>query len=154
MHRYQSGFGKFAMMAIALDMINRPDLANKILPKLKAAMAVFTNNKQINPLVYEKSWKGVVSSAGMSGNAGADFGNSFYNDHHFHYGYFVYSAAVIGRFDPAWLQVEQNREWINMLIRDYANTAADDYFPFSRSFDWFNGHGWVCPTFSSMDIAY
>jgi len=26
--------------------------------------------------------------------SGYNFGNGFYNDHHFHYGYFVYSAAV------------------------------------------------------------
>ena len=25
---------------------------------------------------------------------GQNFGNGFYNDHHFHYGYFIYSAAV------------------------------------------------------------
>jgi endo-1,3(4)-beta-glucanase len=136
--------GKFAMMAIAFDMINRPDLTNKVLTKLKTALAVFINNKQINHLVYEKSWKGVVSSAGMKGNAGADFGNSFYNDHHFHYGYHVFAAAVIGKFDPTWLQDQRNRDWVNMLIRDYANPAADDYFPFSRSFDWYNGHSWVC----------
>jgi endoglucanase Acf2 len=31
----------------------------------------------------EQAWRGVVSTAGIHGDAGADFGNSFYNDHHF-----------------------------------------------------------------------
>lgn len=33
----------------------------------------------------------------------ADFGNGQYNDHHFHYGYFAYAAAALGRKDAAWL---------------------------------------------------
>ena len=135
------GLGKFAMLCYVLnDILHRPDLTAKGLAKLKDAMATFINNTQPNPLVYEQSWRGVVSTAGMNGDAGADFGNSFYNDHHFHYGYFVYTAAVIGYLDPSWLTNQRNRSFINMLVRDYANTVTDDYFPFSRSFDFFNGH--------------
>ena len=29
-----------------------------------------------------------------------------YNDHHFHYGYHIYTAAVLARADPAW-----GRQW-------------------------------------------
>lgn len=138
------GLGKFAMMIYVLhDMVNRSDLAATGLSKLKDAIAIFINNNQPNPLVYEQSWKGVVSTAGMGGDPGVDFGNSFYNDHHFHYGYFVYAASVIGYLDPSWLSNQRNRNWINMLVRDFGNPGQDDYFPFSRSFDWYNGHSWV-----------
>ena len=34
------------------------------------------------------------SMSSMLSLSGYNFGNGFYNDHHFHYGYFVYSAAV------------------------------------------------------------
>ena len=38
---------------------------------------------------------------------GADFGNGQYNDHHFHYGYFAYAAAAIGRKDTSWLAAQK-----------------------------------------------
>jgi endo-1,3(4)-beta-glucanase len=145
------GLGKFAMMVYALhEMALNPTLAKKGLTKLKAAIKVFIDNKQKNPLVYEEQWGGVVSTAGMDGDAGADFGGSYYNDHHFHYGYFVYTAAVIGYFDSAWLAESKNREWVNMLLRDFANPVCDDYFPFSRAFDWYNGHSWVSQPLSMI----
>jgi len=33
----------------------------------------------------------------------ADFGNGWYNDHHFHYGYLLYAAAVAVDLDPSFL---------------------------------------------------
>lgn len=33
---------------------------------------------------------------------------AYYNDHHFHYGYFLYGASVIGKYDSSWLS--QNEE--------------------------------------------
>lgn len=33
----------------------------------------------------------------------ADFGAGVYNDHLFHWGYFAYAAAALGRKDKAWL---------------------------------------------------
>ncbi|KAF2400691.1 endo-1,3-beta-glucanase Engl1 [Trichodelitschia bisporula] len=146
------GLGKFAMMAYAVgEMAGEMGLAAKVLEKLKRAFAVFVENKQPHPLVYDTTWKGVVSSAGCGGDCGTDFGNTWYNDHHFHYGYFVYTAAVIGHFDPQWLQDARNRNWVNMLVRDFANPVADAQFPFSRSFDWFHGHSWAKGIFESAD---
>lgn len=78
-------------------MLDDKGLAQSGLDKLKAAFAVFIENRQQYPLVYETAWSGLVSTASyVTGDAGADFGNTFYNDHHFHYGYFIYAAAIIG----------------------------------------------------------
>jgi endo-1,3(4)-beta-glucanase len=148
------GLGKFAMMLYVLHSLVSapPDLTSKVLGKLKDAFDVFVENKQVNPLVYEKGWKGVVSTAGLR-DAGADFGNGYYNDHHFHYGYFVYAAAVIGMIEPGWLSEGEgrNKKWVNMLVRDFANPVNDEGFPFSRSFDWFHGHSWAKGLFESGD---
>jgi endo-1,3(4)-beta-glucanase len=71
---------------------------------------------------------------------------------HFHYGYFVHAAAIIAYLDPSWLSQGTNKDWINSLIRDYANPVGDDpYFPFSRSFDWYHGHSWAKGLFDSAD---
>lgn len=86
----------------------------------------------------------------MTGNSGADFGNTYYNDHHFHYGYFIYAAAVIGHLDPSW--IPQNKAWVNMLVRDIANPSTQDrYFPVWRCFDWYHGHSWAHGLFDTLD---
>jgi len=128
-------------------------VASAGLIKLKDAFSRFVNNTQIWPLVYDTAWGGAVSSGTyQTNNSGLDFGNTYYNDHHFHFGYFVYCAAVIGYLDPTWLIQGTNKDWVNMLLRDYANPSTDDqYFPFSRSFDWFHGHSWAKGLFESGD---
>ena len=99
----------------------------------------------------EAVWGGLVSSSTYrTGNTGEDFGNTCYNDHHFHYGYHIYTAAVIAHLDPSWIPA--NKAWVNALVRDVANpTARDPYFPEHRSFDWFSGHSWAHGLFESMD---
>ena len=118
------------------DLMHMPDLALQGLNELKGAFARFVTNKQIFPLVYDSVWGGVVSSGTYStGNPGLDFGNTLYNDHHFPYGYFIHTAAIIAYLDPGWLSL--NKEWVNTLVRDAGNPSAQDgYFPFSRMFDW------------------
>ncbi|KAI5211022.1 endo-1,3-beta-glucanase [Aureobasidium subglaciale] len=153
---YYSGkaLAKFAAIAYAVhDIGNNATLAVSGLQKLKLAFDTFVRNKQVLPLVYESSWGGAVSSGTyQTGDSGLDFGNTYYNDHHFHYGYFVYAAAVIGYLDPSWLTQGTNKAWVNMLVRDYSNSVTNDaYFPFSRSFDWYHGHSWAKGLFESGD---
>jgi endo-1,3(4)-beta-glucanase len=153
---YYSGKGlaKFAAICYTVSNIagNR-NLAASGLLKLKDAFNVFVNNTQPEPLVYDTVWKGIVSGATYHPpyDPGMDFGNTLYNDHHFHYGYFLYTAAVIGYLDPDWLTQGSNKAWVNGLARDYANPVTDAYFPFQRSFDWFHGHSWAKGLFESGD---
>ncbi|KAF2661699.1 glycoside hydrolase family 81 protein [Lophiostoma macrostomum CBS 122681] len=153
---YYSGKGlaKFAGVIYTLQSLSsNTELAAAGLVKLKDAFNVFVNNTQPLPLVYDSVWKGVVSSGTYQlGNTGLDFGNTLYNDHHFHYGYFLYTAAVIGYLDPSWLTQGTNKLWVNTLVRDFANpSTTDPYFPFQRSFDWYNGHSWAKGLFDSGD---
>ncbi|KAF2711801.1 glycoside hydrolase family 81 protein [Pleomassaria siparia CBS 279.74] len=153
---YYSGKGlaKFASAIYTLQaMAENTELAAAGLVKLKDAFNVFVNNTQPLPLVYDTVWKGVVSSGTyVDGDTGLDFGNTLYNDHHFHYGYFVWTAAVIGYLDPSWLDAGSNRAWVDTLVRDFANpSTTDPFFPFQRSFDWYHGHSWAKGLFESGD---
>ncbi|CAO2654489.1 Nn.00g112220.m01.CDS01 [Neocucurbitaria sp. VM-36] len=153
---YYSGKGlaKFAAIIYTLNtMTGNSQYAAAGLDKLKDAFNVFVNNTQPEPLLYDTVWKGIVSSATYKPpyDTGLDFGNTLYNDHHFHYGYFVWTAAVIGHLDPTWLEEGDNKAWVNTLVRDYANPVNDEYYPFSRSFDWFHGHSWAKGLFESGD---
>ncbi|KAL4971609.1 glycosyl hydrolase family 81-domain-containing protein [Aspergillus desertorum] len=150
---YYSGkaLSKFATIVWTVDkLLNDHATAAPALERLKQAFSRFAQNQQQFPLVYDTVWKGVVSSASYGGDVGADFGNTLYNDHHFHYGYFIHAAAIIGALDPSWIAA--NHDWVNTLVRDSGNAAYDDpLFPFSRSFDWFHGHSWAKGLFESFD---
>jgi endo-1,3(4)-beta-glucanase len=66
----------------------------------------------------------------------------WYNDHHYHYGYHVYAAAVVAKHDPAWGAEYFDR--VLLYIRDFANPgAADKFFPQFRQKDWFLGSSWA-----------
>lgn len=135
-------------------ILHDEDLTRALLSKLTIAVERFTRNQQILPLNYDLTWKGIISS----GTSSQDFGNSYYNDHHFHYSYHVITAAIIsvvdndlnGKTNNSWLR--NNRDWVECLIRDYSGADRNDpYFPQFRSFDWFNGHSWAKGLFPSGD---
>ena len=66
----------------------------------------------------------------------------FYNDHHYHYGYHIYAAAVAAKFDPEW--GKQHFEKVLLYIRDIANPSPDDrFFTQFRQKDWFLGSSWA-----------
>jgi len=100
-----------------------------------------------DPLQYDVTWGGVVSKTGMTDH-NADFGNGWYNDHHFHYGYFIYAAAAVGVGNKSFLA-----KWdvaVRHLVRDIANpTDKDTLYPRSRYKDWYDGHGWANGLFPS-----
>lgn len=101
--------------------------------------------------ISKGAWGGVVSTGSyITGDPGVDFGNTYYNDHHFHYGYHVLAAAYIGHLDPDW--VPENRAYVNTLLRDFGNPSTQDpYFPQWRSYDWYHGHSWAHGLYASMD---
>ncbi|EFY91204.1 glycosyl hydrolase [Metarhizium acridum CQMa 102] len=100
---------------------------------------------------FVAAWGGIVSSASYeTGDAAVDFGNTYYNDHHFHYGYHILAAATIGHLDPEWTNA--NRDYVNLLVRDVANPSEDDkFFPLWRTFDWYHGHSWAHGLYAAMD---
>lgn len=150
---YYSGkaLSKFATLIYTVNQLgNNVGMGVKAFHDLKISFARFTKNQQQYPLAYDSVWKGVVSTAGYDGDLNQDFGNTAYNDHHFHYGYFIHAAAIIGALDSDWL--DDNKDYVNMLVRDAGNSIENDaYFPFSRGFDWYNGHSWAKGLFESYD---
>ncbi|KAG0262994.1 hypothetical protein DFQ27_001989, partial [Actinomortierella ambigua] len=147
------GFAKLALLTlVASDVLDdRPGLGEQCLTRLKAAFRRFMTNNQMSPLVYDTTWKGIISVQGLETGPLADFGNSWYNDHHYHYGYFIHTAAIIRHLDPTW-EPELLRSFVQNLLRDVMNPSAQDpFFPPFRSFDWFMGHSWSQGIFVSAD---
>ena len=83
-------------------------------------------------------------------DSNCDFGNGWYNDHHFHYGYHVYTAAVIANAEPSWTETWNDR--VLHMISDFADpTRSSKFYPFLRTKDWFDGHAWASGLFSFVD---
>ncbi|OVF10554.1 putative endo-1,3(4)-beta-glucanase [Clavispora lusitaniae] len=142
---------KYAYLAYVTHFVLRDSgLTQSVLPKIKQAIEKYASNHQQFPLCYDSSWKGLISTA----KPDQDFGNSNYNDHHFHYGYHVHAIALVASIDPNWLHENGDLvlNYALTLIRDYANPSAKDpYFPQSRNFDWFHGHSFAHGIFPSGD---
>ncbi|KAK2595427.1 endo-1,3-beta glucanase [Conoideocrella luteorostrata] len=151
---YFSGkaLAKFAtILYVVHELLEDKALEKTIMGQLKAAFGTFAANKQKYPLIHEVAWGGLVSSASYkTGDAGVDFGNTYYNDHHFHYGYHILAAATIGHIDPEWARA--NKDYVNLLVRDVANPSKEDkLFPTWRSFDWYHGHSWAHGLYAAAD---
>jgi endoglucanase Acf2 len=63
------------------------------------------------------------------------------NDHHFHYGYFIYAASILARYDERFLR--ENRAAVDLLVADIANYRTGEGLPLRRSFDPYFGHSWA-----------
>jgi endo-1,3(4)-beta-glucanase len=126
----------FARLALIAEELGRWDLIPKIVAKLQQAYAPWFNGTAGNPASYETLWGGVCATKHD------EFYQEYYNDHHFHYGYHLFIAGVIGKYDPAWLQT--NIKYLQGLARDIGNpSTADPYYPVTRHRDWFQGHSWA-----------
>ena len=89
---------------------------------------------------YDDTLRGVVGRE-------PSFGSDEFNDHHFHYGYFLYAGAVLagagapgGEIDGD--VVERLRPVLDLLAADIASSGGD-LFPASRAFDPYSGHSWA-----------
>ncbi len=84
---------------------------------------------------YDASKTSVIANA-------PEFGNENLNDHHFHYGYFIRSAAVLAAADPSFLA--RVRAPIDEMVADIGNAQrSDSQFPYLRNFDVYEGHSWA-----------
>lgn len=101
---------------------------------------------------YDSEWGGIVSREGYHEGCQADYGNACYNDHHYHYGYWVVSAATLVKLMPSQRDNHRFVGFVNALIRDTTNPSTDDrHFPQFRSFDWFDLHSWSRGVLASAD---
>lgn len=85
-------------------------------------------------LYYDSELKGVAAQT-------AAFGSEDFNDHHFHYGYFIYAASILGKYDKEFLNEHKNE--VNLLVADIASYENYKEFPLLRNYDPYSGHGWA-----------
>eukprot|EP00644_Phytophthora_capsici_P006468 jgi/Phyca11/536917/estExt2_fgenesh1_pg.C_PHYCAscaffold_660046 len=127
----------------ALDESGKALVSSELFSGTKL-LVPFLDNTLDPPLNYETSYGGIVSSQSFTvKDVNADFGNSVYNDHHYHYGYWVTASAMLKSLHPKWKRMKELDAMIWMMLRDVANPSSEDtFFPKFRHFSFYLGHSY------------
>lgn len=129
------GGKQLARAANLLDIahqLDQTEIADELSQKLTNAFADRLNNDYF---YYDTKLKGVAATT-------AAFGSEDFNDHHFHYGYFIYAASILGKYDEEF--VANHGDYIDLLAADIGNyDPHDKNFPLRRNFDPYASHSWA-----------
>jgi len=138
---YRAGkvIAKLANMLPVADNLNDSLVKEGLLIKLKALLSdwfTYSNSEEGKYFAYDQTW------CGLEGMKDDEFYSYNYNDHHFHFGYFIYSAAILAMYDDDF--VKDYGQMVNLLIKDIANTdRTDKDFSYMRHFDFYESHSWA-----------
>ncbi len=137
-----------AQVLAAAKTLGDEDNAELILAALQKELEdwfTYSGSNDSTYFTYKGDGVGVLLGFPTSFNAADQF-----NDHHFHYGYFIQSAACVGLWDKAWL--EDYKDVVKQLVYDIASPyrnqkdcEADcgNAYPYLRSFSPYEGHSWA-----------
>ncbi len=95
----------------------------------------YTPGEETKFFAYYPRWGGMLGYD-------VSYDSDAFNDHHFHYGYFIYAAALLCLEDESFK--EGYGELLRMIVKDYANyDRTDTRFPFLRTIDPWAGHSYA-----------
>ena len=138
---------KLARLALIADDLQQTSTAATLRARLRPLLAQWLEWNNPNPFVYDTTWGGLVTRRALA-NPSLDFGQGRYNDHHFHYGYFLYAAAALAKGDPEF--ATRYEPGLLALVRDIANPSGEDpHFPRFRHMDFFRSHSWASGLFNN-----
>lgn len=129
---------KTAQLTDIADQIGYTELRDKGVQTLRAMLADWCTAGTVEGermFAYENRLGGIVAIP-------AAFGSEHFNDHHFHYGYFLEAGATLARLDPTF--VSEYGNCMKLLVRDIASANREDVsFPYLRYFDPYMSHSWA-----------
>lgn len=131
-----------AMLMEVAKSVGAADAAKTVKDRLTTALLKWTEPKGADAratecFVYDATYHGMI---GLE----ASFGSDEYNDHHFHYGYFLYAAGVLCADDSA--LAEKLAPVLDLLAADIASPTDTGFFPARRPFDVYASHAWASGT--------
>ncbi|GGX15166.1 glycosyl hydrolase [Streptomyces chryseus] len=130
--------GRLAQLVPVADQIGESAVRDKLLGLMKGRLQDWFTAGGANEFSYDRTWKTLT---GYPASYGSD---TELNDHHFHYSYYVYAAAIVAQYDQAWAADSAWGGMVKTLVRDAANPSrTDTAFPFLRGFDVYAGHSWA-----------
>lgn len=131
-----------AMLWEIAKAVGADDVATKVKERLTAELLAWCEPKGASTrgtrcFVYDQANHGMV---GLE----PSFGSDEFNDHHFHYGYFLYAAGVLCASDPA--LAGKLAPVMDLLAADIASGKDTGLFPERRPFDVYASHAWASGT--------
>jgi endo-1,3(4)-beta-glucanase len=131
-----------AMLYQLADQLELTEPASAMKTRLTEQLSQWTDptgceQREAFCFVYDEQNKGIV---GLT----PSFGSEEFNDHHFHYGYFLYAAGVLASEDPA--LAEKFAPVMDLLAADIGSSGGNGAFPDRRTFDAYAGHSWASGT--------
>ncbi|WP_309053010.1 glycosyl hydrolase [Streptomyces sp.] len=130
--------GKLAQLVPIADQIGEGAVRDRLLGLIKGRLQEWFTAGGASEFSYDRVWKTLT---GYPASYGSD---TELNDHHFHYGYYVYAAAIVAQYDPGWAADSAWGGMVKTLVRDTANPSRTDAaYPFLRGFDVYAGHSWA-----------
>jgi endoglucanase Acf2 len=136
-------WGGKGLTQMALNMTFARELGDnatfqKCRDKLKAKLInwlTYTPGETRDFFAYYPRWGSLVGFD-------TSYDSDKFNDHHFHYGYFVYAGALLCLMDDDFKA--GYGEMLKLVAKDYANWDHTDYrFPFLRTLDVWAGHSYA-----------
>lgn len=126
---------RLAQLVMVADSIGQSKERRTALAKLHHALDGWFDSNSDRSFYYDSTAKAIV---GVESSFGS---NTELNDHHFHYGYFIYAAAVAAKFDKDFLKA--HKDVVNLIVADIANYNLDESLPLRRVYDPYAGHSWA-----------
>lgn len=117
--------------------LNQNDLAKQIQEKLKGQLDTWLDpggQRSDKYFYYDPAVHGLVGVQ-------PSFGSEQFNDHQFHYGYFIYAASILAKYDDGFKK--QSEPMVTALIRDVDSPDETEDFPKLRTYDSYVGHSWA-----------
>jgi endoglucanase Acf2 len=130
---------RLANLLVVAKAVHAPDAAATARQRLTAALTEWTQpdgcrRRATHCFVHDPRIGGVVGRE-------ASYGSDQFNDHHFHYGYLLYAAAVAVEDRPA--LGKRIGPVVDLLAADIASPTAAKGIPALRVYDPWAGHSWA-----------
>ncbi len=125
-----------AQLLVLAKQLGETDTATTVQTRLRDGLEKWfqQNGTGAKSFYYDTKIHGIVGVT-------PSFGSEAFNDHHFHYGYFIYASGVLARYDADFRSKYQDE--VNLLVADIANYRSDEKLPLRRAFDPYFGHSWA-----------
>lgn len=131
-----------AKHAVFAKRTGHPD-ATALLTKARSALVdwlTWTPGETAHYFAWYPRWKALIGFQ-------ESYGSSQFTDNHFHYGYLVHAAALVGSLDQQFLS--DYGPMLKKIVQQYANwDRSSAEFPFLRTFEPWTGHSYAGGTSS------
>ncbi|GAB5372651.1 hypothetical protein AAMO2058_001683200 [Amorphochlora amoebiformis] len=152
-YHFGKAMARLARLALIANRLGDQKSVHQAMDVIEGKITSWLQGDHINnTMLYDEVWGGIVVKKGFKEPIW-DYGNAYYNDHHYHYGYIIYALAVWKYLRPDTSKVLGGKfeRYAREFVADIASEKRGLRFPKARHKDFFDGHSWASGLFKMMD---